>query len=147
MMTDYLIFYHLFSKTTSKTDVAPWCYKWMGRIDLRVGWSMEHLMVQMLCKSLWAVNDYNYIMINTLKFWWDKILNFSWTSCFPREIRNDASQTFPGGKNWFLAVPEWTIMLIPRIHWIPTTKIYQSWENKEILTKAKCSSWKARNRE
>ena len=62
-----LYVFHLFSNNTSKTDVAPWCYKWMGRIDLRVGWSMEHLMVQMLCKSLWAVNDYNYIMIQHIE--------------------------------------------------------------------------------
>ena len=32
---------------TSKTDVAPWCYKWVGGLDgyLRVGICIEHLMV------------------------------------------------------------------------------------------------------
>ena len=25
---------------TSKTDVAPWCYKWIGLVGIRVGWSI-----------------------------------------------------------------------------------------------------------
>ena len=32
---------------TSKTDVAPWCYKWVGGLDgyLRVGLCIDHLTV------------------------------------------------------------------------------------------------------
>ena len=32
---------------TSKTDVAPWCYKWVGGLDgyLQVGVCIEHLTV------------------------------------------------------------------------------------------------------
>ena len=37
----------LVDNNTSKTDVAPWCYKWVGGLDgyLRVGVCIEHLTV------------------------------------------------------------------------------------------------------
>ena len=40
-------------KIPSQMDVAPWCYKWVGgwvdRMDIRVGWGIEHLSVLIPC--------------------------------------------------------------------------------------------------
>ena len=40
------------ANNTSKTDVAPWCYKWIGLDGIRVGWSKEHLSVLIIWSPL-----------------------------------------------------------------------------------------------
>ena len=44
---------------TSKTDVAPWCYKWIGLVGIRVGWSIltgfSHLFVEDMYWNEWSL--------------------------------------------------------------------------------------------
>ena len=109
------------------------------------------IMFYTICSSstYWIVT----LEIYTLKNWLSMITMILWCFAFLVSIQysiflagvafHQKSKKMP--RKLFSAVrigfwvAEWTIMLIPGIHWIPT-QIYQIWENKEIITKVKWSN-------